>query len=73
MKPAVFKPGGAVARALHQRQAHQRLNAGQIDASGLEGVFVLQAYAGQFHQSVSRYRLSEVSLWHGCGRREERK
>ena len=66
---------GAVARALHERQAHQRLNPREIYASGLEGVFVLQAHARQVHQSVSRPRLNRAdgTLCHGGGRFEERK
>jgi hypothetical protein len=35
------------ALALHHRQARQRLDSGEINAAGLEGVFILQIYARQ--------------------------
>ena len=35
-------PGGAVAHLLHQRQAHQRLHAGQVNATLLAAVFVVE-------------------------------
>ena len=34
--------GGAVAHLLHQRQAHQRLHAGQVDAALFAAVFVVE-------------------------------
>ena len=40
-----IQPRRTIAFALHHRQAHQRLNPRQIDTSGLEGVFILQARA----------------------------
>ncbi len=42
-----IEPGGAVARFLQHRQAHQRLGAAQIDAAFLHGVLVVEADVGQ--------------------------
>ena len=42
MKPPVLSPAAQVALALHHRQAHQRLDAGQVDAALVEPVAVLQ-------------------------------
>ena len=36
--------GGEVALALHHRQAHQRLRAGQVDPSAFQHVFVVQGH-----------------------------
>ena len=38
-----------IAPALHQRQADQGLDAGQIDAAGFEGVLVVEGHCGQTH------------------------
>ena len=38
------EPGGEVALALHHRQAHQRLRAGQVDPPAFEYVFVVQGH-----------------------------
>ncbi|MDQ1091320.1 hypothetical protein QE400_000733 [Xanthomonas sacchari] len=43
---AGVQPGGAVAQLLHQRQPHQRLHAGQVDAAVGTGVLVFQRVAG---------------------------
>jgi len=36
--------GGLIAPALHQRQAHQRLNTGEVDSTLIGGVLVLQRH-----------------------------
>ena len=36
------QPGGQVALALHHRQPHQRLDAGEVDSPGLEHVLVVE-------------------------------
>ena len=42
-----------VALALQHRQAHQRLDAGQIDPLGVEPVLVVQLHLHQRHSEVS--------------------
>ena len=39
-----IEPGREVALALHHRQAHQRLRAGQVDPSAFKYVFVVQGH-----------------------------
>ena len=41
------QPGRLVALPLHHRQPHQRLGAGQIDAAGFKGVFVVERDGGK--------------------------
>src|SRR5690606_12963626 len=42
-----IEAGQAVARPLQQRQFDQRLGAAQVDAAGVQGVFVVQGGGGQ--------------------------
>jgi len=56
MKQPVFRPAAASALALHDRQAHQRLGAGQVDAAGFEGVFVVEVDRGKGHRRMLRMR-----------------
>ena len=49
IKQAVLSPAARVALALHQRQTHQRLGPGQIDASLVERIFVVECDRRQRH------------------------
>jgi len=46
------EPGRFVAPALHQRQANQRLGAGDEDPTGFEGVLVVKRDCGERHRVV---------------------
>ena len=63
------EPGGAIAHLLHQRQTHQRLHAGQINAAFGAGVFVLEGvvevefYGGDGHGGIPQQSDQARSLY----------
>ncbi len=61
---AGVEAGFAVALALHHRQAHEGLRAGQEDASGFQGVLVVEAYGRLSHAFLPEQR--EAVSVRGC-------
>ncbi len=51
-KAAGIEPGGDIALALHHRQTHQRLGPGQIDATLVETVFIVERDCLERHRHL---------------------
>ena len=58
-EPPCFEPGGGVALPLHDRQANQRLRAGQVNASAVKRVLVVEGYLRNGHGPPFRAEPSE--------------
>ena len=54
-EPGGIQPGGDIAPALHERQPHQGLSAGEIHPPGLEGIFIVETDRRQRHRMILLY------------------